>query len=150
MPATALRLLLALTLVFNGVTSAWAMVQACHGAEPANAVHPQPSPGALVSATKMQHGSPDMRSMMSSAHGMQGMAHAMKHNTSEAAGMLHRLCDGTCCKGMACPGHAPAGVALQPTLPRAPMFAAAAFSPGAARPATRAHPFTPPLRPPAN
>ena len=135
MPATALRLLLALTLVFNGVTSAWAMVQPCHGATPANAVHQHSSP-----ANHSDH----------SAHGMQGMAHAMKHNTSEAAGMVHRLCDGTCCKGMACPGHAPAGVALQPTLPRAPMFAAAAVSPGVARPATRAHPFTPPLRPPAN
>ncbi len=163
MPATALRLLLALTLVFNGVTSAWAMVQPCHAATPANAVLEHPSPGARVTDVRTQHRSHELpgmthsathesmhQSMHPSVQSAHNAAHALKQDKSDPPGMQHRLCDGTCCKGMACPGHASVGAALQPTLPHTLKIAAARISPRLARHATRALPFAPPLRPPAN
>ena len=147
MPATALRLLLALTLVFNGVTSAWAMVRPCHAAASANAALEQPSPVAPATVATHHHQSHDMHGMMHSAH---RAAHASMQGPADPTDMDHRLCDGTCCKGMACPGHAPASAALQPTLPHTPTIAAARVAAHLARPATRALPFPPPFRPPAN
>ena len=150
MPATALRLLLALTLVFNGVTSAWATVRPCHAATSANAVLEEQAMGALAPRAAAQRRSHDQHAAMRHAHGAMHGGYALSHGASASAGMDHRLCDGACCKGMACPGHVPAGAALQPTLPRTPKCAAARMSARLISLATRAHPFTPPYRPPAN
>ena len=118
-----LRVLLAVILVFNGVASASAMVMPCHDMQ------------ASVN-TDDQHS--------------QHAGHGSHRADSDLPAVTQLPCDGACCDGMACPGHATALIVPQAMALRVTVSGQSLIDqrPTTTDPVLR--PVIPPYRPPAS
>ena len=123
MTTSLLRVLLAVILVFNGVASASAMVMPCHGMQ------------ASVNTDGLHS---------------QHTGHGLHKADSDLPAVMQLPCDGACCDGMACPGHATALIFPQAMALRVAVSGPSLIDQRLTTTDPVLRPVVPPYRPPAS
>ena len=122
MATSLLRVRVALILVINGVASASAMVMPCHG-------------------TQALEGRNDLHSHHA--------GHGLHQSNSHLRAAIPLPCDGACCDGLACPGHAAALIVPQAAVLRIAVSGPTLMDQRLMTTDPVLRPLVPPYRPPA-